>query len=236
MQDQPIIRVRDLNRVYHLEGEDVHAVRDVNMDIPRGIMSAIVGRSGAGKTTLLNLLSALDEPSSGEVWIDDTNVFALPEPKRIALRRDRVGFVFQNFGLLPLLSAAENISVPLRMKRMNRKQREERVAEALEWVGLSKRASHRPYELSGGEQQRVSIARALAARPDIILADEPTGQLDSQTGKTVLGIMQRLVDEQGITMVIVTHDPQVMGQAQATFELSDGQLVNSEHQPMGTSS
>jgi len=226
--DPAIIRVRDLNRVYHLEGEDVHAVRDVSLDIPRGVMSAIVGRSGAGKTTLLNLLSALDEPTSGQVFIDEVDLFALPEPKRIALRRDRVGFVFQNFGLLPLLSAAENISVPLRMQRMRRSEREERVREALEWVGLSKRAGHRPYELSGGEQQRVSIARALAARPDIILADEPTGQLDSQTGKQVLAIMQRLVDDQNITMVVVTHDPQVMKQTQITFELSDGHLVNTE--------
>jgi len=228
MSEQAIIRVRDLNRVYHLEGEDVHAIRDVTLDIPRGVMSAIIGRSGAGKTTLLNLLSALDEPSSGQVFIDEVDLFALPEAKRIALRRDRVGFVFQNFGLLPLLSAAENVSVPLRMQRMKGSERENRVREALEWVGLSKRAGHRPYELSGGEQQRVSIARALAARPDIILADEPTGQLDSQTGKQVLAIMQRLVDEQNITMVLVTHDPQAMSQAQITFELSDGQLINTE--------
>ena len=226
---EPIIRVRNLDRVYHMEGEDVHAIRGVSLDVPRGIMSVIIGRSGAGKTTLLNLLSGLDEPTSGEVWIEDKNLFALPEHERIALRRERIGFVFQNFGLLPLLSAAENVSVPLRMQRMNWKARDERVAEALEWVGLANRAGHRPYELSGGEQQRVAIARALAARPEIILADEPTGQLDSQTGKQVLAIMHRLVTEHGITMVVATHDPQVMELAQARFELHDGQLVHAEH-------
>lgn len=221
-----MVRARDLHRIYHLEGEDIHAVNGVSVDIPKGQMSAVVGRSGAGKTTLINLLSGLDQPTQGEVWIEDQNLFALDEAKRIALRRDNIGFVFQNFGLLPLLSAAENVSIPLRMRRMNRQEREQRIAEALNWVGLTRRAGHRPYELSGGEQQRVAIARALAARPRLIFADEPTGQLDSHTGQQILAAMRRLVDEQGITMVLVTHDPQAMRVADMVFELHDGQLVD----------
>src|SRR5690606_17732881 len=161
-------------------------------------------------TRLLNLLAGVDEPSTGNVWIEGEDLFALSEARRIALRRDKIGFIFQNFGLLPLLSAEENVGIPLRMVHTEIQTRQQRVSEALEWVGLAKRAHHRPYELSGGEQQRVAIARALAARPRILLADEPTGQLDSQTGKRVLGIMRDLSEQLGITLVIVTHDEAVM--------------------------
>jgi putative ABC transport system ATP-binding protein len=149
----------------------------------------------------------------------------MDEKARLALRRETIGFVFQSFGLLPLLTAAENVGVPLRMRNLSRLEREERVTEALEWVGLTRRARHRPYELSGGEQQRVAIARALAARPQIILADEPTGQIDSQTGRRILDLMRRLVAERGITVVIVSHDPVVMKEADVVHELRDGRLV-----------
>jgi putative ABC transport system ATP-binding protein len=219
------IRVVDLERVYHLEGEDIHAVNHVTLDIWPEQMTAVVGRSGSGKTTLLNLIAGLDNPTRGEVYVLGRKLSTMGESERLALRRDTLGFVFQSFGLLPLLTAAENIGVPLRMRSMGRREREERVAEALEWVGLTRRAKHRPYELSGGEQQRIAIARALAARPQIILADEPTGQLDSQTGRRILDLLRRVVAERGITLVVVSHDPQVMKEADIVHEMRDGHLL-----------
>lgn len=211
--------------MYHLEGEDVHAVNNISLDIWQEQMTAIVGRSGSGKTTLLNLIAGLDEPTRGDVWVLGRKLSTLDEAARLALRRDTLSFVFQSFGLLPLLTAAENVGVPLRMRRMSRTERDERVAEALEWVGLTRRSNHRPYELSGGEQQRVAIARALAARPQIVLADEPTGQIDSQTGRRILDLLRRLVRERGITLVIVSHDPQVMKEADIVHEMRDGHLL-----------
>jgi putative ABC transport system ATP-binding protein len=224
---EPIIRVQGLHKIFKTGGAEVHAVNDVTLDIFQGRLTAIVGRSGAGKTTLLNLISGLDVPTEGKVYIEGQDLFVLKESDRIKLRRDKIGFIFQNFGLLPLLSARENVGVPLRMQRVASSEREQRVMEALEWVGLAKRVQHRPYELSGGEQQRVAIARALAAHPDIILADEPTGQLDSHTGKRVLDTMRELASKLGITLVIVTHDPLVMNAADTVHEMSDGYLVNS---------
>lgn len=222
----PIIRTSNLHRIYHGAGGDVHAINAVSLDIQPGVMTAVAGRSGAGKTTLLNLLCGLDQPDEGRVWIHDTDLYALSEAARTALRREKIGFIFQHFGLLPLLNAAENVSVPLRMRRLDRREREHRVLEALEMVGLRERAKHRPYELSGGEQQRVAIARALVAHPEIILADEPTGQLDSHTGRRVLNVMRHLASEQGLTMVIVTHDPQAMDEADVVYHLHDGRLVD----------
>jgi len=224
-QADPIIRIKNLHRVYHLGGEDIHAVRDVALDIHPGQMTAIVGRSGSGKTTLLNLIAGLDDPTEGEIWIEGQRLADLDPVARLALRRDRIGFVFQSFGLLPLLSAEENVGVPLRMRRLSRRDRQQAVKNALDWVGLNERAHHRPYELSGGEQQRVALARALAAHPHFILADEPTGQLDSQTGKKILALLRRFVSEQNITVVIVTHDPQVMEEADVVHELRDGHLI-----------
>jgi putative ABC transport system ATP-binding protein len=224
-QTAPVIRIEHLERVYHLEGEDVHAVNDISLDIWAKQMTAIVGRSGSGKTTLLNLIAGLDDPTRGDVWMLGRKLHDLDESQRLTLRRETLGFVFQSFGLLPLLTAAENVGVPLRMRNLGRQEREERVAEALDWVGLTRRAKHRPYELSGGEQQRVAIARALAARPEIILADEPTGQLDSQTGRRILDLLRRLVKEREITMVVVSHDPQVMQEADVVHEMRDGHLI-----------
>lgn len=223
-----IIKTEGLTRDYATRGTTVRAVNNVSLAIPEGQFTAIIGRSGAGKTTLLNLIAGLDEPTAGKVWIEGEDTFALSESRRIALRRDKIGFIFQNFGLLPLLSAEENVGIPLRMIKANTQERQQRVSEALEWVGLAKRAHHRPYELSGGEQQRVAIARALAARPRILLADEPTGQLDSQTGKRILGIMRDLSEQLGITLVIVTHDEAVMRAAEVVHELHDGVLVEEQ--------
>ncbi len=221
----PIIRVEQLGRVYHLAGEDIHALTDVSLAIYPGQMTAIVGRSGSGKTTLLNLIAGLDEPTTGAVWFEGQKLADMDDAARLQLRRERIGFVFQSFGLLPLLSAAENVSVPLRMRRLPRQERETRVTSALAWVGLAERHRHRPYELSGGEQQRVALARALAARPHVILADEPTGQLDSQTGRRIIALLRRLVTEQDITVVVVSHDPVVMEEADVVHELRDGRLI-----------
>lgn len=225
MSNAPIIRTRNLQRVFKSGDTEVHAVDGVSLDIQRGTMTAIVGRSGAGKTTLLNLISGLDAPTDGHVWINKVNIFKLSEADRLRLRRQQIGFIFQNFGLLPLLTARENVAVPLRMRGIPREKREVRVDKALKWVGLEQRMHHRPYELSGGEQQRVAVARALAARPKIILADEPTGQLDTQTGRQVLDIMRTLSDRLGITLVIVTHDEDVMRSADVVHELRDGELL-----------
>lgn len=225
MTQSIMIRTEHLHRIYETKGADVHAVNDVSIDIEAGKITGIIGRSGAGKTTLLNVISGLDEASQGKVWLDGQDLFALSDQQRTILRRDKMGFVFQNFGLLPLLSAYENVSIPLRMRKLRQAEIDQQVNEALEWVGLQKRAHHRPYELSGGEQQRVGLARALVAKPQIIFADEPTGQLDSQTGKQVLAIMRQLVIEQGLTMVLITHDPQAMDTADVLYELSDGKVV-----------
>jgi ABC-type lipoprotein export system ATPase subunit len=221
----PAIQVQNLVHVYHLEGEDIHAINSVSLDILPGRMTAIVGRSGSGKTTLLNLIAGLDTPTKGEVLIQGRNLRQMDEAARLTLRREIFGFVFQSFGLLPLLTAAENVSVPLRMRNLSRREREERIGEALEWVNLTRRARHRPYELSGGEQQRVAIARALASKPQIILADEPTGQLDSQTGRRILDLLRRLVTERHMTVVVVSHDPKVMEEADTVHELRDGHLI-----------
>jgi putative ABC transport system ATP-binding protein len=226
MSQEPAIRVENLERVYHLGGEDVHAINGVTLDIWPQQMTAIVGRSGSGKTTLLNLIAGLDTPTRGEVWVLGRKLGEMDEAAKLTLRRETLGFIFQSFGLLPLLTAAENVSVPLRMRHLDRQERETRVAEALDWVGLTRRARHRPCELSGGEQQRVAIARALAARPQIVLADEPTGQLDSQTGRRILDLLRRLVTERTITVVIVSHDPQVIREADIVHELRDGHLLD----------
>lgn len=226
MSTDPVIQIRDLTRVYHLQGEDITAVNQVTMDIFPRRMTAIVGRSGSGKTTLINLVAGLDAPTSGQILMMGKDLASMSDDQRLTLRRDSLGFVFQNFGLLPLLTAAENISVPLRMRNMPSKEREDRVKQALGWVGLTKRANHRPYELSGGEQQRVAVARALAAQPAVILADEPTGQLDTQTGRRLLDLLRRLVVDLGITMVVVSHDPQVMAEADVVHEMRDGRLID----------
>jgi len=222
-----IIRTEHLHRVYHLGGEDVHAVNDVSLEVPAGHMTAVVGRSGSGKTTFINLVSGLDRPTQGKIWFEDTRLDTMNEKARRHLRRDHIGFVFQSFGLLPLLNASENVAVPLRMRYTDPHKRKARVREALHRVGLAERMHHRPYELSGGEQQRVAIARALASQPRIIIADEPTGQLDTHTGQSIIDLLRQLVEEQGITALVITHDPKVMRAADLIHEMRDGCLLGS---------
>ena len=222
---EPLITTRDLRREFRLGGETIHAVDQVTVDIPAGTMVVIRGRSGSGKTTLLNLIAGLDQPTAGDIWIDGVHATRLGERERVALRREKMGFIFQAFGLLPLLSARENVEVPLRIAKFERQERESRSAAALAAVGLAGRMNHRPYELSGGEQQRVAIARALVNTPRLILADEPTGQLDSNTGREIIALLRHLVDEQRITLLVATHDPIVVEAADIVHELQDGRLI-----------
>ena len=204
----------------------VHALRDVDLQVERGELVAVRGRSGSGKTTLLSLLGGLDRPTSGEVRIDGRSLGEMDADALVELRRSKVGFIFQAFGLLSILSAAENVEVPLRLVRAAPAARDERVGVLLELVGLGDRGRHRPHELSGGEQQRVAIARALANRPDVLLADEPTGQLDSATGRSIMGLLRAVVRSEGVTAIIATHDPLIIDLADRVVELRDGRLLD----------
>jgi len=221
----PMVVVSGLTRTYSSAGGDVHALRDVSFSIARGTIAALVGRSGSGKTTLLNCVGGLDEPTSGTVVVDGIEVTALDERARTALRRDQLAFVFQTFGLLPMLSAAENVSLPLRLRRLDTAARRERVAYLLDLVGLSGHADQRPAELSGGQQQRVAIARALANSPRLLIADEPTGQLDAETGASVMALLRDVVRSEGMTAIISTHDLTLQALADETLHLQDGVVV-----------
>jgi putative ABC transport system ATP-binding protein len=223
-----MVVVDQLNMVYRTGPIEVHALKDATFTVPRGQMLAVRGRSGSGKTTLLNLIGGLDEPESGRVEVDGHEVTALDENGLLALRRNTVGFVFQSFGLIPVLSAAENIGVPMRLVRMSATERDDRVQLLLGLVGLSEHANQRPYELSGGQQQRVAIARALANRPQLLIADEPTGQLDSQTGRSIMQLIQALVRSQNVTAIVATHDPVLLNLADRVIELRDGAIVSDE--------
>jgi len=222
---QPILSARGLSRDYGRSGAEVHAVVDVDLDVEPGELVLLRGPSGSGKTTLLNLLGGLDRPTSGQVRIADLELSTADDDELAALRSTRLGFVFQSFALLPMLTAAENIEVPLRVVSTEQEARTERVRELLELVGLAGHANQRPDELSGGQQQRVGIARALANRPDVIIADEPTGQLDSRTAMAMMQLIAELVHQQGAAAIVSTHDPQLGALADRGLELHDGRLV-----------
>ena len=220
------LRAESISRVFESKAGAVHAVAEVSLEVRPGELLVVTGPSGAGKTTLLNLLGGLDRPTSGRVLLGDDEFSALGDDELAAVRRDRLGYIFQSFGLIPVLSAAENVEVPLRLQRMDPAERDVRVAESLELVGLAGHAAQRPYELSGGQQQRVGIARALAARPQLLLADEPTGQLDSGTAATVMDLIGELVHSRGVAAVVTTHDPALVGRADRVLELHDGRAVS----------
>jgi putative ABC transport system ATP-binding protein len=225
-----VIELQGVTRVYKIGEVETPALRGVNLTIEQGEFSAIVGPSGSGKTTMLQLMGCLDRPSTGTVHIDGQDVTQLKPNQRADLRKGTIGFVFQFFALIPGLTAYENVELPLLLTGEKGRERRERVNELLEAVGLSDRARHRPDQMSGGEQQRVAIARALATRPVLILADEPTANLDTDNGNQVMEIMQRLNAETGTTFVFATHDPRVIPFARRVVELRDGRVTeNSRH-------
>ena len=222
----PAVEVRGVSRHFDGGGHTVYAVRDVSLTVAPGELLAIVGRSGSGKTTLLNLIAGLDRPDEGTVCLDGHDITSASEAELTALRRNHIGFVFQSFGLLPLLSAAENIALALRIAGASGRDEAQRTRELLEMVGLSARSGHRPYELSGGEQQRVAVARALANHPRLLIADEPTGELDTVTGAQIFALLQQAASE-GVTLVMATHDPLIVDYAHRVVEMADGCLVES---------
>ena len=208
------------------EGDSaVKAVNEVTVSVAPGEFVALVGRSGSGKTTLLNLLAGLDRPSAGKVWFEGRDMSQMSERDLVGLRRERIGFVFQSFGLIPLLSAFENVELPLHIAGVSWRDRRRRANEALDLVGLTGRSGHRPYELSGGEQQRVAIARALVADPSVLFADEPTGELDSVTGQTIGGIMRDIGASRGVTVVTATHDLLLADMADRRYQMADGRIA-----------
>jgi putative ABC transport system ATP-binding protein len=219
-----MVVVESLARDYPSGDSVVHALRGISFAVDRGQLLAVKGRSGSGKTTLLNLLGGLDRPTAGRVLVDGAEVSAMPEKALVDFRRNTVAFIFQAFGLVPILSAAENVEIPLRLVRADPSRRDDRVMELLELVGLAERANHRPHELSGGEQQRVAIARALANRPKLLLADEPTGQLDSTTGHAIMATLRAVVRAEGVTAVVATHDPALLDLADRIMEIQDGRI------------
>jgi putative ABC transport system ATP-binding protein len=221
----PVIDVKDVTRTFGSGPNATAALRGVTMTVGEGQLVALRGRSGSGKTTLLNIVGGLDAPDSGTVRIDGKDVTSMSEQQRVHLRRDTVTYIFQSFSLLPGLSAAENVGVPLRIAGMAPKEREDRVATMLALVGLAGHARHRPGELSGGQQQRVAIARALAPRPRLLLADEPTGQLDAETGKQIMRLIRSVVRSEGVTALLATHDPTLMDIADSVLHLTDGTIL-----------
>jgi putative ABC transport system ATP-binding protein len=219
-----MVSARGLSRTYGSPPNAVHAVREVSFDVAPGEMVALVGRSGSGKTTLLNLLGGLDRPDHGTVQVAGVEVTGLDDAGLSELRRETVSYVFQTFGLLPALTAAENVGIPLRLRRTPVAEREQRVSLLLDLVGLRDHALQRPSELSGGQQQRVAIARALAGSPRLLVADEPTGQLDAETGREVMALLRGIVESEGVTAVIATHDPVMVSLADRVLRIADGRV------------
>ncbi len=220
-----VVRTESVTRTFGSGPAAVHALRGVSLAVRQGEMLAICGRSGSGKTTLLHVLAGLERPTSGRVWVGDAEVTAMSRDALLRLRREKVALVFQSFALLPMLSAAENVGIPMRLARMDPAKREARIQALLELVGLAGRGGQRPLELSGGEQQRVAIARALAGSARVLLADEPTGQLDSQTGEQIMGLLRAIAYDQGVTAIVATHDQKLIEVADRALTLHDGQLA-----------
>ena len=222
--------VRDLQKTYRSGGRPLTVLRDVSFRIEPGELVAVIGPSGSGKTTLLGLMAGLDRPSSGSVELDGVDLAALPEDGRARLRRERIGFVFQSFQLIPTLTARENVQVPLELAGGDgaRERARERAGELLERVGLGDRVHHYPAQLSGGEQQRVAIARAFVHSPRILFADEPTGNLDAATGARIVELLLELNRERGATLVLVTHDPELAARAGRVIRLADGRVVSDQ--------
>jgi putative ABC transport system ATP-binding protein len=229
VQDNPVIEFDAIHKIYHTGEVDVHAVQGVSLDIGRGEFVAIMGSSGSGKSTLMNMIGCLDRPSGGRYLLDGIDVSTLDRDALAVIRNEKIGFVFQGFNLLSRTSALENVEMPMlyNHKRVASREQRERALQSLELVGLAKRAGHHPNQLSGGQQQRVAIARALVNRPSLLLADEPTGNLDSQTSIEIMGVFQKL-NEQGITIVMVTHELDIARYTKRMVVLRDGKIVTDE--------
>jgi putative ABC transport system ATP-binding protein len=225
---QVMVAADGIHRTFGSGHTAVHALRGASFTVDRGQLVALRGRSGSGKTTLLNIIGGLDDPTAGRVWVDGREVNRMTERERLALRRDRVAFIFQSFGLVPMLSAAENVGIPLRIAGLRPSERRERVAATLAQTGMSSHAAHRPDELSGGQQQRVAIARALAGRPGLLIADEPTSQLDPGTGRQIMELLLSVVHSEGITALVATHDEALVGLADKVISLEDGSVAGIE--------
>ena len=220
-----VVKIENATRIYKIGVVETQALRGVSLSIEGGEFTALVGPSGSGKTTLLQLIGCLDQPTSGNVLVDGKDVTHLNRNQRADMRRGHIGFIFQFFALIPTLTAYENVEMPLLLNGYNPQERRERVMSLLEAVGLSDRANNRPDQLSGGQQQRIAVARALAPKPTLILADEPTANLDSTNGEQVMEIMTRLNKETGVTFVFATHDPRVIKYARRIITLRDGVIV-----------
>ena len=223
-----MLRARGVTRAFPVSGGKFWALRGIDADIPAGALTILKGRSGSGKTTLLNILSALDRPTAGEVLFDGQDVARMSEDERTRLRRRRIGFVFQSVALIPMMNARENVEFALRLARV-RGNLSARAMECLRLVGLDKRAGHMPQELSGGEQQRVAIARAIAHRPSVLFADEPTGELDTNTSLRVVKNFKDLIEAEGVTIVMTTHDTGLMEIGDRVYEIEDGEIVHADH-------
>ena len=219
-----MISVKNLKKTYCLGGEEVHALDDVSLSIKEHEFVAIIGQSGSGKSTFMNMLGCLDRPDSGEITLDVTDILKCKEKELSVIRNKKIGFIFQQFHLLPKLSALENVELPLIYQGMPTKKRREKAVKALKAVGLEKRMNHKPNQLSGGQQQRVAIARALVGEPSLILADEPTGNLDSRSGKEIMMLLHNLYEE-GNTIVLITHDNNVAMEAPRQVQISDGKII-----------
>jgi putative ABC transport system ATP-binding protein len=222
----PLVTASGVSRTFGSGGTAVPALRDVSFSVGQGQLVVVYGRSGSGKTTLLNIVGGLDAPTSGTIQVAGQDLSAMTEHDRRMMRRTTVAFIFQSFGLIPMLSAAENVGIPLRIAGAGRRAREERTRLLLSVVGLEEHAGKRPAELSGGQQQRVAVARALSGRPELLIADEPTGQLDSETGRQIIRLLRTVIRAEGITALVASHDTELMDLADEVLRLEDGRLVS----------
>jgi ABC-type lipoprotein export system ATPase subunit len=224
-----LVRASGVTRVYKSNGQPVHALRGVDLELPRGVLAVLKGRSGSGKTTLLNIMGGLDRPTQGKIAFDGQRLEEMSESQLNQLRRERMGFIFQSFALLPAYSAYENVELVLRIAGMSRHDQAEQARRYLRAVGLARWMNHRPDEMSGGQQQRVAIARALATHPDLILADEPTGELDTATSQQIFSLFRQIVEKEGVTILVTTHDPLVDEYADVIYTLRDGVIDYKEN-------
>lgn len=225
---KPVIQVKDLYKIYRVGENKVRALNGVDFSIHKGEFCSIVGTSGSGKSTLLNMLAGLERPTKGQIVIAGQHIEKRNENQLVKFRREHIGFIFQSFNLLPTLSAVENVALPLTFQGMNKEKRLKLASDVLDLVGLSKHKNHKPMQMSGGQQQRVGIARALVVQPEIIFADEPTGNLDSHTSAEVMDLMKQIIRQQNQTLVMVTHDDHLAGFADRIFRISDGKIISIE--------